>query len=60
MKSPLFCFLVLTALSSALQADVTLSKVFTTHMVLQREMAVPIWGTAAPGGFKGSSRGNNS
>jgi sialate O-acetylesterase len=28
---------------------VKLSKVFTPHMVLQRGMAVPVWGTAAPG-----------
>ena len=32
-----------------LHAAVKLSKVFTPHMVLQRGMAVPIWGTAAPG-----------
>jgi len=31
------------------RAEVHLSKVFTPHMVLQREMAVPIWGTADPG-----------
>jgi sialate O-acetylesterase len=30
-------------------AEVTLSKVFSPHMVLQREMPVPVWGTAAPG-----------
>jgi sialate O-acetylesterase len=35
--------------AAALQAEVKLSKVFTPHMVLQRGMAVPIWGTAAPG-----------
>lgn len=48
MKSslPLLSFLLLT---SALQAEVKLSKVFTPHMVLQRGMAVPVWGTAAPG-----------
>jgi sialate O-acetylesterase len=42
----LYSFLVL---ASALQAEVKLSKVFTPHMVLQRGMAVPVWGTAAPG-----------
>lgn len=48
MKLPiaLCSFLVL---ASALQAEVKLSKVFTPHMVLQRGMAVPVWGTAAPG-----------
>ncbi len=30
-------------------AEVTLSKVFSPHMVLQREMPLPLWGTAAPG-----------
>ncbi|HEV7405528.1 MAG TPA: hypothetical protein VGO11_21465 [Chthoniobacteraceae bacterium] len=39
--------LLITTLS--LQAEVKLSKVFTPHMVLQREMAVPIWGTATAG-----------
>jgi sialate O-acetylesterase len=32
-----------------LHAEVKLSKVFTPHMVLQRGMPVPIWGTAAAG-----------
>ena len=32
-----------------LQAEVKLPKCFTPHMVLQRDMAVPVWGTAAPG-----------
>jgi sialate O-acetylesterase len=31
------------------RGEVTLSKVFTPHMVLQRGMPVPIWGQAAPG-----------
>ncbi|GEP41850.1 hypothetical protein [Brevifollis gellanilyticus] len=42
----LFSFLVL---ASSLSAEVKLSKVFTPHMVLQRDMPVPVWGTAAPG-----------
>lgn len=29
-----------------LQADVTLPKVFSDHMVLQQQMAVPVWGQA--------------
>ncbi|MEK6237791.1 MAG: sialate O-acetylesterase, partial [Planctomycetales bacterium] len=29
-------------------ADVTVDKMFSDHMVLQREMKVPVWGTAAP------------
>jgi sialate O-acetylesterase len=30
-------------------ADVKVDPMFSDHMVLQREMAVPIWGTAGPG-----------
>jgi sialate O-acetylesterase len=48
MKSTFVC-LSLLLLASALHAEVKLSKVFTPHMVLQRDMAVPVWGTAAPG-----------
>ena len=31
------------------QADITLPKIFSDHMVLQRNSSVPIWGTATPG-----------
>jgi sialate O-acetylesterase len=48
MKSS-FAFCSLLLLASSLHAEVKLSKVFTPHMVLQRGMAVPVWGTAAPG-----------
>ena len=37
----LFCF--------EASAEVVLPKVFSSHMVLQREMPVPVWGTASPG-----------
>jgi sialate O-acetylesterase len=48
MKStPLFLALLLS--SSLLHAEVKLSKVFTPHMVLQRDINAPIWGTAAAG-----------
>lgn len=47
-STALFC-LVTSWGVSALHAEVKLSKVFTPHMVLQRGMEVPIWGTAAPG-----------
>lgn len=40
---------VAACLGGTLQAEIKLSKVFTPHMVLQREMAVPIYGTATPG-----------
>ncbi|WP_395740182.1 hypothetical protein [Prosthecobacter sp.] len=44
-----FACVSLLLFASALHAEVKLSKVFTPHMVLQRGMAVPVWGTAAPG-----------
>lgn len=40
--------LLMNLASSALAAP-ELPKVFTDHMVLQRERPIPIWGTAAPG-----------
>lgn len=40
-----FCLL----LSSALNATLELASPFTKHMVLQRDMPVPIWGRANPG-----------
>jgi sialate O-acetylesterase len=46
---PLRLILSLTCAAGSLHAEVKLSKVFTPHMVLQRGMAVPVFGTAAPG-----------
>jgi sialate O-acetylesterase len=40
---------VLAMAASAAFAAVTPASPFTSHMVLQREMAVPIWGRAEPG-----------
>ena len=40
-------FLSLTALCA--QADVKLHNLFTDHMVLQRDIAVPVWGWADDG-----------
>src|SRR5690606_15827788 len=40
---------VLMALCSAAQADLRLPSVFTNHMVLQRDMPVPVWGWADAG-----------
>lgn len=37
------------SLTSALHADVRCARLFTDHLVLQRERPVPIWGVAAPG-----------
>ncbi|HEY6377073.1 MAG TPA: sialate O-acetylesterase [Edaphobacter sp.] len=41
--------LALFALATTARAEVTLPKVFSSHMVLQREMPIHIWGSAAPG-----------
>lgn len=45
---PVLAVLALAALTVA-GADVTLNGMFTSNMVLQREMPVPIFGKAAPG-----------
>jgi sialate O-acetylesterase len=37
------------ALPLAAQAKVTLAPVFKSHMVLQRQQRLPVWGTASPG-----------
>ena len=42
-------FLLLLPLAATLGAEVKLASPFTDHMVLQRELPVPVWGTAAPG-----------
>jgi sialate O-acetylesterase len=45
--SPLLLLASFLALSA--RADVKLPAIFGDHMVLQRDTAVPVWGTAAPG-----------
>jgi sialate O-acetylesterase len=44
---PSLCLLMLVALPVV--AEVVLSAIFTSNMVLQRDMPHPVWGTAAPG-----------
>jgi sialate O-acetylesterase len=44
-----FLLFLLLALASFANAEVKLNPLFTDHMVLQREAAVPVWGTADPG-----------
>ncbi len=39
---------LLTSISSAAFAEVTLPAIFADQMVLQRDAAIPVWGTAAP------------
>lgn len=48
MKPYAFIWLFLT-LGLSVQANVTLPKIFSDHMVLQRETAIPIWGWANAG-----------
>ena len=51
MKTPLLKFVLagLLAAAAGLRAEVKLASPFTSHMVLQRAMKVPVWGTAAAG-----------
>ena len=49
MKRFLFPLLCFSALSPSLLADVKVNNIFADNMVLQQEMKVPVWGTAAPG-----------
>jgi len=44
-----FSVMGLAILVASVQAEVALPQVLGSHMVLQREMAALIWGTAAPG-----------
>ncbi|MBY0588153.1 sialate O-acetylesterase [bacterium] len=41
--------LLLTGGGSTVRADVSLASIFSDHMVLQRDVEVPVWGTAAEG-----------
>lgn len=45
----LFLLLVCASLFPAANAEVTLPKIFSSHMVIQRDMPVHVWGIAAPG-----------
>ena len=44
-----FVLSLLVCLAAPLLAAVELADVFNSHMVLQRERIVPVWGTAAAG-----------
>ncbi len=51
MNTPLLKLLLtgFLATTAILRAEVKLASPFTSHMVLQRDMKVPVWGTAAAG-----------
>jgi hypothetical protein len=49
IASGLLAALACTLLPQQASADVTLPPVLSSHMVLQRDAAVPVWGTAAAG-----------
>jgi sialate O-acetylesterase len=50
LVAPLFAWLVIwSAGFPAAHADISLAKIFSDHMVLQRNSTVKIWGTADPG-----------
>ena len=49
MRKLTVCVVVCIGLALAARADVKLPAAFSDHMVLQREMAAPVWGTAAAG-----------
>src|SRR5271168_2405284 len=41
--------LCLLAVTLTTQAEVSLPKIFSSHMVLQRDMPIHVWGSATPG-----------
>jgi sialate O-acetylesterase len=47
LPRPSFALLALASSTLIAHAEVKLASPFTPHMVLQREMRVPVWGTAA-------------
>lgn len=48
MKTIMFLILLLWA-SADTWAEVSLPKIFSSNMVLQREIDIPVWGTADSG-----------
>lgn len=49
MKLRCLLLLLVGTLSSAAYAEVSLPKIFSSHMVIQRDMAIHVWGNANPG-----------
>ena len=48
-RSPFFALPVLLAAALPAAAIVKPAGIFASNMVLQRDMSVPVWGTASPG-----------
>ena len=46
---PMLVVAVLTCWCASADAAVTLARLFSDHTVLQRDRAIPVWGTAEPG-----------
>lgn len=64
MRIPIVSAIVLVC-SVALSAQVSIPKILSSHMVIQRELPVHVWGMAAPGqgvkvAFRGESRSVNA
>ncbi|HEU4636705.1 MAG TPA: sialate O-acetylesterase [Edaphobacter sp.] len=49
MKLRCLLLLLVGTLSSAAYAEVSLPKIFSSHMVIQRDMPIHVWGNANPG-----------
>ena len=49
MKAKLILLLALFTVGSLIHADVRLPNVLSNHMVLQRDLQVPVWGWADAG-----------
>jgi sialate O-acetylesterase len=49
MRNLICAILLLTLAAATAKADVAPASIFGTGMILQRQMAVPVWGAAAPG-----------
>jgi sialate O-acetylesterase len=45
-----FSLLLVISLTSETDGALSVAKIFSDHMVVQRQLPVPIWGTATPGG----------
>ena len=48
-KCRLYIVVVILILNGSSLADIEPAGIFTDHMVLQRDMEIPVWGTADPG-----------